>query len=182
MGLIAGLALARWRQPWPQRRDTVVVALLLPLLFASPILARAGRSLPLLWHFAASWQALDDRQTSFLTAAAWLRRQPGAALCESLLLCFAAGKPLVVDPYNAREEILTGRADEAVLRRMIDEHHFAVIALPGELHADPRHPDRIIADNLTLLRFTPAILAAIARDYAPAARLPAAVFYTPRRR
>ena len=182
MGLIAGLALARWRHPWPRRRGGAVVALLLPLLFASPILARAGRSLPVPWHFAASWHAFEDRQREFLAAAAWLRAQPGAALCESLLLCFAAGKPLVVDPYNARQEILTGRADEGELRRMIVERRFAVIALPGELRADPRQPDRVTADVLTLLRFTPATLAAIAGDYAPAARLKAALFYTPRRR
>jgi hypothetical protein len=181
MGLIAGLALARWRHPWPQRRGSAVVALLLPLLFASPVLARAGRTLPALWHFAASRQALDERQREFLAAAAWLRAQPGAALCESLLLCFAAGKPLVVDPYNARQEILTGRVDETALRRMIVERRFAVIALPGALRADPRRPDRVAADVLTLLRFTPATLAAIARNYAPAARLKAAVFYTPRR-
>jgi hypothetical protein len=181
MGLIAGMALARWRPPRPRRRGSAAVALLLPLLFASPILARAGRSLPLLWHLPASWQALDDRQTEFLAAAAWLRMQSGAALCESLLLCFAAGKPLVVDPYNAREEILTGRADEAALLRMIAERRFAVIALPGELRADPRQPGGVTADVLTLLRFTPATLLAIGRDYAPAARLPAAVFYTPRR-
>jgi hypothetical protein len=181
MGLIAGLALGRWRHPWPQRRGSAVVAVLLPLLFASPILARAGRSLPPLWHFAASWRALDDRQREFLAAAAWLRMRPGAALCESLLLCFAAGKPLVVDPYNAREEILTRRADETALRRMIAERRFAVIALPSELHADPRDPDQVAADTLTLLRFTPAVLDAIAGNYAPAARLKAAVFYTPRR-
>jgi hypothetical protein len=156
--------------------------LLLPLLFASPVLALGGRSLPPLWRFAASRQALADRQQEFLAAAAWLRAQPGAALCESLLLCFAAGKPLVVDPYNSREEILTGRADEAALLRMINERRFAVIALPGELRADPRQPGGVTADVLTLLRFTPATLAAIAGDYAPAVRMEAAVFYTPRRR
>jgi hypothetical protein len=181
MGLIAGLSLMRWRQQWPQHRAGAAVALLLPLLFAAPVLALGGRSLAPLRHFAASRQALDDRQREFLAAAAWLRARPGAALCESLLLCFAAGKPLVVDPYNAREEIVTGRADEAALRRMIALHRFAVIALPGALRADPRHPGRVDADVLTLLRFTPATLAAIAADYAPAARLKAAVFYTPRR-
>ncbi len=181
MGLIAGLALARWRQPWPRRRVGAIVALLLPLFFAAPILALGGRSLPPLWQFAASWRALDERQREFLAAAAWLRAQPGAALCESLLLCFAAGKPLVVDPYNAREEILTGRADEAALGRMIGERRFAAIALPSELRADLHQPDRIAADQLTSLRFTPATLAAIAGDYAPAARFRAAVFYTPRR-
>jgi hypothetical protein len=182
MGLVAGLSLARWRHLWPWRHRSAIIALLLPLLFASPVLALGGRSLPPLWHFAGNWRALDDRQREFLAAAAWLRAQPGAALCESLLLCFAAGKPLVVDPYNAREEILTGRADEAALRRMIALHRFAVIALPGELRVDPRDPGRVAADVLTLLRFTPATLVAIARDYAPAARLKAAVFYTPRRR
>jgi len=65
---------------------------------------------------------------------------------------------------------------------MITERRFAVIALPSELRADPRQPGRVAADVLTLLRFTPTILAAIADDYAPAVRMKAAVFYTPRQR
>jgi hypothetical protein len=177
MGLLAGLALAGWRQSWPQSRAAAVITLLLPLLFASPILARAGRTLPELWHFGASWQALETQQSEFLAAATWLRAQPGEALCESLLLCFAAGKPLVVDPYGAREEIVTGRAPEAPLLRAIASHRFAVIALPYALH-----PGGIDPDVLTRLRFTPATLAAVDRHYAPAARLPGVVFYTPRAR
>jgi hypothetical protein len=182
MGLMAGLTLAGWRGPGPQGRRTGIIALLLPLVFASPILARTGRSLPPLRHFAASWRALETRQAQFLATAAWLRRHPGPALCESLLLCFAAGKPLVVDPYGAREQILTGHADEAPLLRAIAERQFAVIALPFELHPDPRDAKRVAADVLTKMRFTPATLAAIARFYAPTAELPAAVFYTPLRR
>jgi hypothetical protein len=97
------------------------------------------------------------------------------------LLCFAAGKPLVVDPYGAREQILTGRADERALPAAIADHRFAVIALPEALRPDPRKPGGITANVLTLLRFTPATLAAIARCYAPAARSAVALFYTPRR-
>jgi hypothetical protein len=158
----------------------VALALLLPLVFASPILARTGRSLPPLWHLAASWRALDARQAGFLAAAAWLRGQPGPALCESLLLCFAAGKPLVVDPYGARERILTGGVDEAPLLQAITAHRFAVIALPEELRADPHDPRHILSDVLTVQRFTPASLTAIARCYAPTARSAVAFFYTPR--
>ena len=44
------------------------------------------------------------------------------ALCEDLLLCFAAGKPLLVDPYNARQMILTGRLDEASLLADVRRH------------------------------------------------------------
>jgi hypothetical protein len=186
MGMIAGLALARWRHLFaaerPRSRAATAIALLLPLLFASPILARAGHGVVPLWDFTASRQALIARQAQFLEAAAWLRGHPGAALCESLLLCFAAGKPLVVDPYGARERILTGHADETALLRAIADHRFAVVALPVALRRDPDHPARIVADVLTELRFTPASLAAINRYYAPTAVLPAAVFYTPRRR
>ncbi len=185
MGLTAGVALLGWRAlpgPRPHCRGAAAVTLLLPLIFASPILARTGRSLPDLWHFAASWRALEARQAGFAAAARWLQARPGTALCESLLLCFSAGKPLVVDPYGSREQFLTGRADEAALLRAIAGHRFAVIALPFELHADPRDPARVETDVLTLQRFTPSTLAAIAHHYAPSARLPAAVFYMPRRR
>jgi hypothetical protein len=182
MGLLAGVALIGWRQGFwrPHGSTAAIVTLLLPLIFASPILARTGRSLPKIWHFAASWRTLEARQHEFLAAADWLRARPGAALCESLLLCYAAGKPLVIEPYGAREEILAGHADERTLLRAIARHRFAAIELPFELHPDPRDPLRIEADVLTELRFTPATLAAIARYYAPNARLPGAVFYTPR--
>jgi hypothetical protein len=180
MGLLAGVALAGWRKRAPRGRGAALVGILLPLLFAAPILARLERTLPPLIHFPESRQAIAARQARFLSAAAWLRARPGEALCESLLLCFAAGKPLVVDPYGAREQILTGRVAEAALVRLIAEHRFAVIALPVELREAPGSPGRVFADVLTELRFTPATLAAIAREYAPAARLPAAVFYTPR--
>jgi hypothetical protein len=152
----------------------------LPFLFAAPILARTARSLPPLRHFAASWRAFEARQARFRETAAWLRARPGDAWCESLFLCFAAGKPLVVDPYGARQAILTGRSDEETLLRAIREQRFAVIALPEALRPDPRDPSRVAADVLTEQRFTPATLAAIAAAYAPSARLPEAVFYTPR--
>jgi hypothetical protein len=180
MGLLAGVALAGWCGGAPLGRGAAVIGMLLPLLFASPILARLERTLPPLIHLAASRQAIEARQERFLSAAAWLREQPGAALCESLLLCFAAGKPLVIDPYGAREKILTGRADEDTLIHLLAEHRFAVIALRVELREAPGAHGRIVADVLTKLRFTPATLAAIVREYAPTMRLPAAVFYTPR--
>jgi hypothetical protein len=176
MGLLAGLALAQWRHFSAASRAAAAITLLLPLFFASPILARAGRSLTELRDFAASWRTRQVRQAEFLAASAWLRAQPGEALCESLLLCFAAGKPLVVDPWGAREEIMTGRAAEAPLLRAIAAHRFAIVALPYKLHPGGADPD-----VLTRGRFTRATLAAIDRYYAPEVRLPGVVFYTPRR-
>jgi hypothetical protein len=134
----------------------------------------------LLRHFAESRQALEEREGEFLTAAFRLHSHDGAALCESLLLCFAAGKPLVVDPFNLRSQILTGRTREAFLVDAIAHHRFVVIVLPVELKADSRDPDRVASDVLTQARFTDATLAAIARYYAPIAHEPAAVFYAPR--
>jgi hypothetical protein len=176
MGILAGLALAQWRRFSTQNRAAALITLLLPLLFASPILARAGRNLPELEHFSTSWLAREAQQVEFMAAAARLRARPGEALCESLLLCFAAGKPFVLDPWGSREEIVTGDAAEAPLLRAITAHRFAVIALPYRLH-----PGGVDPDVLTRARFTPTTLSAIDRYYVPEARLAGVVFYTPRR-
>jgi hypothetical protein len=60
---------------------------------------------------------------------AFLKSQPGPALCDQLSLCLWAGKGAQVDVFNVGEQIKTGTRDPAALAGMIAAHRFAVLQL-----------------------------------------------------
>jgi hypothetical protein len=60
---------------------------------------------------------------------AFVRTQPGPALCDQLSLCQWAGKTAQVDVFNVGEAIRTGARDPAPLVRAIAQHRFGVIQL-----------------------------------------------------
>ncbi|NPD65203.1 hypothetical protein HN018_00905 [Lichenicola cladoniae] len=63
------------------------------------------------WQIGRAWGDIDGR---FARARSWqpiilqLARQPGLVGCETLSLCFWAGKPFAVDMFNLNQDILTG--------------------------------------------------------------------------
>ncbi len=60
---------------------------------------------------------------------AFLKSQPGPALCDQLSLCLWAGKGAEVDVFNVGEQIKTGKRDPAPLAAMIAAHRFAVLQM-----------------------------------------------------
>ena len=60
---------------------------------------------------------------------AFLRSQPGLALCDQLSLCLWAGKGAQVDVFNVGEQIKSGASDGASLAKMIAARRFAVLQL-----------------------------------------------------
>jgi hypothetical protein len=75
---------------------------------------------------------LDPRAAATADAArqiAFLREQPGPAMCEDLALCFWAGKPPEVDVFNTGQQILLGRLDDAPLAADVARGHYAVIQM-----------------------------------------------------
>lgn len=180
LGLTAGLALGRWRRALRGTRAGPAIAAMLPLLVALPILTRSPNYGRLLRDLPATMRAYRRQQTDFARAAAILRRRAGPALCENLLLCLEAGKPLLVDPFIANSEILVGRLSEASLTAEIARHRFSVIELPTPIHPDPAHPGRIAPYLLDQGRFNKATLDAIGAYYAPFFHTAGAVLYAPR--
>jgi hypothetical protein len=82
---------------------------------------------------------LDDlkaRESAFLADAAFLAEQPGPAICETILLCYYAGKPFLYDPYNAGEMQVKGIRPEGDLLRQLEAQEYAVVQLNRPL------PDR----------------------------------------
>jgi hypothetical protein len=67
---------------------------------------------------AASWQDV-----------AYLTPFEGPVLCETLALCFWAGKAPTVDLFNSQQAFRAGRADERVLAEQLSHGNFAVVQL-----------------------------------------------------
>lgn len=128
---------------------TLAVAAIVPFQLYSD--ERAQLRLP-----AATQEALQ--------AAALLQSVKGPAICEDLLLCYEAGKPVDYDPYYVKDQILIGRIRETDVLAMLAARHYAVIQLAG------RHEGR----------FTPAVLRMILAQYRPVMRRADYAVFVPR--
>ena len=64
-------------------------------------------------------------------AIALLKSTNGPAICEDLLLCYEAGKPMDYDPYYVKDQILIGRVQESSILAMLTAHHYAAIQING---------------------------------------------------
>jgi hypothetical protein len=71
----------------------------------------------------ARLEATTAKDVDYLTA------REGPALCETLALCFWAGKPPEVDLFNSHQAFWAGRANEQQLVERIARGEFAVIQL-----------------------------------------------------
>jgi hypothetical protein len=60
---------------------------------------------------------------------AFLKSQPGPALCDQFSLCLWAGKGAQVDVFNVGEQIKTGARNPSSLAAMIAGQHFGVLQL-----------------------------------------------------
>ncbi len=92
-------------------------------------------------------------------AIALLDAAKGPAICEDLLLCYEAGKPMDYDPYYVKDQIRIGRVQDASIVALLDAHHYAAIQLGGAADGDWRKRMRG--------RFTPAFQRAFLADYRP---------------
>ena len=126
-------------------------------------------------HLRGELMAEDD--TGFRAAADLLRATPGPALCESLLLCYRAGKPYTFDTYTAIEEIKSHHTDQDASLPLLRSHQFSVIqldAIPGEAMSQPA----TIFRNRS--RFTPAFVDTLMENYRLALRTSHFLIFVPK--
>ncbi len=98
-----------------------------------------------------------------------------------MLLCYRAGQPFGLDPFNSRQNILAGRLDQRPLLARVAAHEFAVVQLRAEICDGPAVAGCSIShDPPKILRFTDELLYAIDRDYRIDRRSPLGVFYVPK--
>ena len=118
-------------------------------------------------------RALPAQEKEFKSAVEFLKARPGPALCESLLLCYEAGKPFEYEPFSVYSEIKSGRRNEGEVLQLLRTHHFQSVEI--EVHSDEE--DLSEADLLASLgsdqkgpdkergRFSPNFMKELLGDY-----------------
>lgn len=120
---------------------------------------------------------MADDDAGFRAAVDLVRSTPGPALCESLLVCYRAGKPYIYDTYSAIEEIKSHHTDVDASLPLLRDRHFAIIqldALPGEAVTEPPNFFR------TRSRFTPQFVDTLLEYYRPELRTAHYLLFLPK--
>ncbi len=181
LAIAAGLVVHAFCRSRPTGTGACALLALMPLVLSLPILARVPHALTQAYHLDRMLAADRDAQASFLADAAYVAGRHGAAICESLLLCYRAGQPFGLDPFNSRQNILAGRLDQRPLLERVAAHDLAVVELRADICDGPSADGcNILHEPRKILRFTDEFLYAIDRDYRIDRRSPLGVFYVPR--
>jgi hypothetical protein len=181
LGIAASVMISKLRKRDITSRFAGVLSIVLPFLIAEPILARVPDIAAQAYHSRAILDADRKRQELFLADAEYIAEGHGSAICESLLLCYVAGQPFILDPFNSRQYMLSGRLDQAELVRRIAAHEFAVIQLRADVCDDPTTPScHILHYRQKIDRFTDEVLYAIDQYYTVGRRSDFGSFYVPK--
>ncbi len=129
------------------------------------VAAKVGVPLVLLLSLAPSWFAVSHRtaiqelpaeQEHFQAGVSFLSSRPGTAICETLLLCYEAGKPYTFDPFNSLMLIRAGRLNERSWIERLDKGEIGAVDFGSPVAS-------YVAGQSE--RFTPAFAAAVANHY-----------------
>lgn len=126
-----------------------------PALFAAALLVPLASGLYLAadgvaWRESDYWlHPLADEAAQARGDIAFLKAHPGPALCETLALCYWAGKPAAVDVFNVGQEFAGGTRRDGALVRRIESRAYAAVEF----------------DSLSPFALTPAIRAALLAHY-----------------
>lgn len=110
-------------------------------------------------------------ESEFAATVAFIKSQPGEALCENLLFCYEAGKPKVFDAFNVDQLVKTGNLPESTLFQLLDSHAFGVIQVDWRTN-EPIRPS-------TRSRFSEAFMRKLFATYKPAIRTSDSLLFTP---
>lgn len=71
-------------------------------------------------------ETFNERAEKFRDDIQFLKSIPGNAFCYDMDLCYLAGKPLVYDPFNATQALLTGAISAERARTLLQESNIQV--------------------------------------------------------
>ena len=146
------------------------LAFLLIVPFFLTSLVVLARRLPA--DFGHSPNEIAQAEAEFTGIGNFVRSQPGPALCESLLVCYAAGKPVTYDPFAADQLIRTGKIPQEQIVQLIARRQFAVIQIDWNSN-EPMQPSPRI-------RFPGPVMRALFSSYRLALRSGKYAVFTPR--
>jgi hypothetical protein len=140
-------------------RSAALAFLLIVPFFLSSLIVLARR-LPA--DFGHKPDETARTEAEFAGVSDFLRAQPGPALCETLLLCYAAGKPEAYDPFAVDQLIRTGKIPQEQVVQLIASRQFAAIQIDWNAN-EPMQPS-------PRLRFPGPVMRALFSSYQPAIR------------
>ncbi len=143
------------------------------VMLALPALPGLAYAPAQLYADFVAWRNLPLVTAAARNTIALLRQRPGPALCEDILLCYRAGKPLGYDPYFVKDQLMTGRLREARILAVLDSHHYAAIEI-GTIHRSASFTPAARA------RFTKAFMQTLLAEYRPALINPPYAVFVPR--
>jgi hypothetical protein len=181
LGIAAGVMMSELRRFDIASPLAKVLSTALPVLVAQPILTRAPDAAAQVYHARGLLDSDRERQELFLADAKYVADRHGSAFCESLLLCYVAGQPFILDPFNSRQYMISGGLDQGELIERIAAHEFSVIQLRADICDDPAIPScHILHYRQKIDRFTDDVLYAIDRYYQVGRRSTFGSFYVPK--
>jgi hypothetical protein len=109
-------------------------------------------------------------EQEFSGVSSYIRQQPGAAMCEELLLCFAAGKPDTYDAFAGDQLVRTGAIPVSQLVDLVARREYKTIQMnwgAGEA-----------VQPAARARFPGPVMRAVFANYTPSIRSPRYVVFT----
>ncbi len=103
----------------------------------------------------AAAKELTQATQAARAAISLLRSEKGPAICEDLLLCYDAGKPMDYDPYYVKDQIAIGRVSQPGILAALNSHHYSAIQLDayrGGIRRPGGYAGRFTGEFLTTLR------------------------------
>ena len=158
LALVTTLALWSLEQAVPQERWAQAV---LGTLVVLPALAGAMHVPRQVHSDVKIWRELPSREADTAKAIEMLDHVSGPVLCENILLCFEAHKPMGLDANFIQAQTRLGRVPEDVLLSQIDTGYYGAVEIGEEASRAP------ITPGSPQLRFSPAFMAALFNRYRP---------------
>ncbi len=180
LGIASGLAIGQARRSLPEGYLRRFAVLAVPVLALWPAFSRLPQPVDQLRHLPGALALAAGLDQVFGASRDYVASRPGAAVCESLLLCWRAGKPFTLDNFNIRQQVLAGGLDQGPLLARIRAKEFGVIQTSGLIEGD--QPGELNPRLTEMNRFTDEFLRAVQENYRLAEDAPRGLyaFYIPR--
>jgi hypothetical protein len=166
MSIIMGACLdSLWKAPIPSLGKGGRWRFLVPALLYSTVVMMF---VPWAVKIPTLLSQLPERERVYLAEVSFLAAQPGPAICESLILCYDAGEPHLVDPSDIGILARLGKGNANEIVKQIAEKKYG--AIQTQVPASQKRSDRFPED----------VLDAIDRYYVEAFKGPECHIYVPR--
>lgn len=131
------------------------------------------------------WVEASAQERAFRADVAFISQHGDSATCETMLLCYEAGRPLILDPFNVAQLAAMGALSEDLVTGPVQQRQIAVIQLDAALRNDrgniviPSDYAKVGREHI-ISRFTEDFLRAVWDNYRLDHTSRDGAFYVPR--